>query len=83
MSAAGLSETAEKLRVHLQRWWGYNEFRQLQLESMQLVMQQRDSLTVLPTGGGKSLCYQVPAMARDGLAIVVSPLISLMKDQVD
>ena len=83
MSAAGQPDTKEQLRFHLQKWWGYGDFRQLQLESMQLVMERRDSLTVLPTGGGKSLCYQVPAMAREGLAIVVSPLISLMKDQVD
>ena len=83
MAAADQRDTTEQLRFHLQKWWGYGHFRQLQLESMQLVMERRDSLTVLPTGGGKSLCYQVPAMARDGLAIVVSPLISLMKDQVD
>ena len=67
----------------LQQYWGYREFRPLQREAMSLVMQDRDSLIVLPTGGGKSLCYQVPAVSRDGLALVVSPLISLMKDQVD
>ena len=50
---------------------------------MSLVMSDQDSLVVLPTGGGKSLCYQVPAISRDGLALIVSPLISLMKDQVD
>src|SRR3989337_819997 len=50
---------------------------------MEAVMANRDSLLVLPTGGGKSLCFQAPAIARDGLAVVVSPLISLMKDQVD
>ena len=50
---------------------------------MEAVLSGRDSLLVLPTGGGKSLCFQAPAMASDGLAIVVSPLISLMKDQVD
>jgi ATP-dependent DNA helicase RecQ len=67
----------------LERYWGYSSFRPLQLEAMEAVMADRDSLLVLPTGGGKSLCFQAPAIAREGLAIVVSPLISLMKDQVD
>ena len=67
----------------LEQYWGYSSFRPLQLEAMEAVMAGRDSLLVLPTGGGKSLCFQAPAIARDGLAIVVSPLISLMKDQVD
>ena len=67
----------------LQRFWGYSEFRPLQREAIQCALDGRDSLTVLPTGGGKSLCYQVPALAMDGMAVVVSPLISLMKDQVD
>lgn len=67
----------------LNRVWGYDEFRPLQAEAVSDVIASRDSLVVLPTGGGKSLCYQVPAIVREGMAVVVSPLISLMKDQVD
>jgi ATP-dependent DNA helicase RecQ len=67
----------------LGRYWGYSAFRPLQREAMEAILQQRDSVVVLPTGGGKSLCFQAPALVRPGLAIVVSPLISLMKDQVD
>ena len=71
------------LNALLEKYWGYSSFRPLQREAMEAVMSGRDSLLVLPTGGGKSLCFQAPALACDGLAIVVSPLISLMKDQVD
>src|SRR3954462_11817018 len=67
----------------LSRYWGYTSFRPLQREAMDAVLAGRDSIVVLPTGGGKSLCFQAPALARDGLALIVSPLISLMKDQVD
>jgi len=67
----------------LEHVWGFSSFRPLQREAMDAVVNRRDSLLVLPTGGGKSLCFQAPAIALDGLAIVVSPLISLMKDQVD
>ena len=67
----------------LEKYWGYHSFRPLQREAMEAVLSGRDTLLVLPTGGGKSLCFQAPAIASDGLAIVVSPLISLMKDQVD
>ncbi len=67
----------------LARYWGYTAFRPLQREAMDAVLEGRDSLVVLPTGGGKSLCFQAPAVVRPGLAVVVSPLISLMKDQVD
>ncbi|MEY3458260.1 MAG: ATP-dependent helicase RecQ, partial [Planctomycetota bacterium] len=82
-AAAPHNSVARQLLDPLRKWWGYPGFRPLQLEAMSLVMHARDSLVVLPTGGGKSLCYQVPALARPGLAVVVSPLISLMKDQVD
>ena len=67
----------------LERYWGYTSFRPLQLEAMQAILDDRDSLVVLPTGGGKSICFQAPALLREGLAVVISPLISLMKDQVD
>jgi ATP-dependent DNA helicase RecQ len=67
----------------LHKYWGYTSFRPLQREAVEAVVGGRDSLLVLPTGGGKSLCFQIPALVRDGLAIVVSPLIALMKDQVD
>ena len=74
---------AASLLANLKQYWGYPGFSPMQREAMALVMSDRDSLVVLPTGGGKSLCYQVPAITREGLALVVSPLISLMKDQVD
>jgi ATP-dependent DNA helicase RecQ len=67
----------------LARYWGYSSFRPLQREAMEAILRGRDSLVVLPTGGGKSLCFQAPALVNDGLAVIVSPLISLMKDQVD
>jgi ATP-dependent DNA helicase RecQ len=67
----------------LERYWGYTSFRPLQREAMAAILSGRDSTVVLPTGGGKSLCFQAPALIQGGLAVVVSPLISLMKDQVD
>ena len=71
------------LQTALFHYWGYDAFRPLQAEAMRAVVEHRDSVVVLPTGGGQAICFQAPAVTMPGLAVVVSPLISLMKDQVD
>ncbi|CAK9886410.1 MAG: ATP-dependent DNA helicase RecQ [Candidatus Erwinia impunctatus] len=83
MSTAVIATPRTHIEQILQETFGYQHFRAGQQTVIQTALEGRDSLVVMPTGGGKSLCYQIPALASEGLTLVVSPLISLMKDQVD
>jgi ATP-dependent DNA helicase RecQ len=80
--AAG-STGADEILDAVRRCWGFDSLRPLQAQAIEAELQHRDSLVVLPTGGGKSLCYQTPPLVTGRTDVVVSPLISLMKDQVD
>ena len=73
----------ERLTAILKQYWGYEQFREMQYEVISSVLSGADTLALMPTGGGKSITYQLPTLAREGICIVVTPLIALMKDQVD
>ena len=84
-------KTLEKARLNhlkspeeiLKHYWGYNAFRESQTEIIDSVLSGADTVGLLPTGGGKSLCFQIPTLVLDGVCLVITPLIGLMKDQVE
>ena len=73
---------ADKFQSILQKYWGYPDFRGIQRNIIESIASGRDTLGLMPTGGGKSITFQVPALAQEGVCIVITPLIALMKDQV-
>ena len=75
--------TSERLKKELKKYFGFSTFKGLQEQVIQNVLEKKDTFVIMPTGGGKSLCYQLPALLKEGTAVVVSPLIALMKNQVD
>ena len=84
--AASTSESVNadpRIAEVLAKWWGFDQLRPLQSEAIHAALDGRDSLVVMPTGGGKSLCYQLPPLVGESTDVVVSPLVALMKDQVD
>src|ERR1700704_71097 len=81
--AAPVADPLSEAREILRRTFGHPEFRGLQAEVIAEILAGRSAMAVLPTGGGKSVCYQIPALVRPGLGLVVSPLIALMSDQVE
>ncbi|MBM3962215.1 MAG: DEAD/DEAH box helicase, partial [Planctomycetes bacterium] len=81
-STAEPADRDAAIAAALQRWFGFDALRPMQREAIDCALDRRDALVVMPTGGGKSLCYQLPALVQDRLVVVVSPLIALMQDQV-
>ena len=73
----------QTVRAAFQQIWGYDDFRPPQADVIQALLAQRDALIVMPTGGGKSLCFQLPALLQTGLTLVISPLVALMENQVE
>jgi ATP-dependent DNA helicase RecQ len=72
----------EQFKAILQQYWGYPDFRGIQADIIRSISEKRDTLGLMPTGGGKSITFQVPALSMEGVCLVVTPLIALMKDQV-